>query len=64
MKGNMRKEKQIRAKLRELEKYYEPVLKQPPSNIQINAPLALMQLEGETKIHALQWVLGEVGVTV
>lgn len=31
----------------------------PSANIMINAPLALEQLVQTTKLHALQWTLGE-----
>lgn len=46
----------ITAKLAELKS--DMRLTYPPANIQINAPLALCQIEAETKIRTLEWVLG------
>lgn len=33
-------------------------LQAPTANVVTNAPLALIQLEGESVIEALEWVLG------
>jgi hypothetical protein len=33
----------------------------PPATIEINAPLALIQLEMETKVTILEWVLKQIG---
>lgn len=33
-----------------------------PANVVVNAPLALIQLEGENVIQALKWVLGEASM--
>lgn len=51
----MKTEKEIRDKIGELRA--DNRLKQPPATIDINAPLALIQLELETKIAALEWCL-------
>jgi len=51
----MRKEKVIKKMLAVLES--DERLKYPPATIQINAPLALIQLEMESKITVLKWVL-------
>lgn len=31
-----------------------------PANVFINAPLALIQTEGEAAVRALKWALGEI----
>ena len=53
----MKKPSELRAKLRELrndERHrYKPAL------VQINAPLALIQVEIQAKIDALEWVLSD-----
>jgi hypothetical protein len=36
-------------------------MKGPRTNIQINAPLALIQLSMSTKLDTLKWVLGDDG---
>lgn len=51
----MRTEEKIRALLAHVEK--DDRLKQPPANIHVNAPLALVQLELETKRDLLRWIL-------
>ena len=53
----MKSKKQIEAKISELQK--DDCMTQPLSNIQINAPLALIQLEIGSRIQALMWVLKE-----
>ena len=30
-----------------------------PANVQVNAPLALIQVEGAAVVSALEWVLGQ-----
>ncbi len=54
----MRSEKEIKAKIAEIEadERYQSGLKNP-ANIEINAPLALIQLTMETKHDVLKWVL-------
>lgn len=51
----MKKPEVIQAKLDEIKK--DERLTYPSANIQINAPLALIQLEAETRIRTLEWVL-------
>jgi hypothetical protein len=52
----MKSEAEVRALLKKIESderlWYKPAL------VQINAPLALIQVEGETKANMLRWVLG------
>jgi len=48
---------EIQAKLAELKK--DDRLKGPSATVEINAPLALIQLSIESKIAALEWVLGK-----
>lgn len=52
----MRTEEEIVARLAKIME--DDRLSQPPATIQINAPLALIQLELETKRDTLRWVLG------
>lgn len=51
----MKSEAVIKAKIKELQE--DERLKYPTATIGTNAPLALIQLEFEAKIKALQWVL-------
>lgn len=51
----MKTRKEIIDKIRELK--MDNKLKQPSATIEINAPLALCQLELESEIKALEWVL-------
>lgn len=55
----MRSEKEIRALIERTKTDYKHILTGECANIQINAPRALMQLDAETRLHALHWVLGE-----
>lgn len=54
----MQEEKQIRERIAKIESdsRYQSGLKSP-ATIDINAPLALIQLELETRLATLQWVL-------
>ena len=55
----MKSKEEIEARIKELEKddrYQAGLVK--PATIDINAPLALLQLEAETKVETLKWVLG------
>lgn len=56
----MKTEKEIKTQIAEIEvdDRYQSGLKHP-ATININAPLALIQLEMETKIRTLKWVLEE-----
>lgn len=51
----MQTEVEIKKKLKKI--LSDERLKYPSANIQINAPLALIQLELETKRDILRWVL-------
>ena len=51
----MKTKKEITDKIKELKANNK--LKQPTATIAINAPLALCQLELESEIKALEWVL-------
>ena len=53
----MRTESEIREEIEELEA--DPRLKYHPASVQINAPLALIQVEIDSRISALKWVLKE-----
>jgi len=54
----MKTEKEIMEKIKEVTKSNIHVLKQPMSNIQVNAPLSLMQLDAVSKLDALWWCVG------
>ena len=49
----------IRKRIREIEEQYAHVLEGELSNIQINAPRALLQLQAESKLEELYGLLGE-----
>jgi len=55
----MKNEKEIRARISKIEKDYNHVLTGSLATIQINAPRALMQINAETSLSELYWVLGE-----
>ena len=55
----MKNEKEIRALIKQIRKDYEHVLTGGLATIIENAPRALMQLDAETKLRTLHWVLGE-----
>ena len=55
----MKTEKEIKEMLEKFES--DERLQQPTATIQINAPLALIQLELETKVITLKWVLDLFG---
>lgn len=54
----MKNEKEIRAKIAEIEKSHGHVLTGSLATVGINAPRALMQISAETQLKALHWVLG------
>ena len=54
----MKTQQEIEAKIKELEQAYAHVLTGECSNIVINAPRALAQLDAESKLQTLCWVLG------
>jgi hypothetical protein len=51
----MKTEAEIRRAIQEIKQ--DARLKGPPATVDINAPLALIQLDLESQIKALQWVL-------
>lgn len=53
----MKTRSQIEAKIKEIESDYS--LSEPKATIEVNAPLALMQLQAETQLKTLRWVLKE-----
>ncbi len=53
----MKSEQEIKEMLEKVEA--DERLHYPPATIQINAPLALIQLELETKQRILKWVLSK-----
>ena len=53
----MKSKEEIRLKIQMLEE--DERLSYPPATTFENAPLALIQLEMETYIHALKWVLND-----
>ena len=52
----MKTKKEIQEKLKEIES--DERLSYPPASIFLNAPLALIQIELETKARTLKWILG------
>ncbi len=54
----MRSETEIEKKIAQIETDYGHVLTGSVATIQINAPKALMQIEAETNLRALNWALG------
>jgi len=55
----MRTEKEIRNKIKEVEKAYDHVLKGSMATVEINAPRALMQLSATSLLDGLYFALGE-----
>jgi hypothetical protein len=55
----MKTESEIKAKIAEVERDYSHVLTGTTATVFENAPRALMQLEAETKLTALNWALGK-----
>jgi len=58
----MKSKNEILTKIRELEA--DERHKCEPALVQINAPLALMQVEIQSKIDALMWVLNQSKIDV
>lgn len=54
----MKTKEEIEAKLAGIQQGYAHVLTGSRATIQINAPRALMQIEAETKLTLLCWMLG------
>ncbi len=55
----MRSKTEIEKKITQIETDYGHVLTGSLATIQINAPRALMQMDAETNLRALHWVLGK-----
>jgi hypothetical protein len=53
----MKLEKEIREKIKKIEKDYAHILDIPPASVDINAPRALMQIQAKAELNALYWVL-------
>ncbi len=53
----MKTEAEIRRAIKEIQK--DARLKGPPTTVDVNAPLALIQVDLETQIKTLKWVLDE-----
>jgi len=51
----MKTEEEIKIKIKEIES--DPRYNYPPALVQINAPLALIQVEMKAEVSALKWVL-------
>lgn len=54
----MKTQKEIEAKIKEIEDGYKHVLTGSLATIAINAPRALEQIAAETKLQVLHWTLG------
>ncbi len=54
----MKTKEEIQAKIADIEKGYAHVLRGSIATVTINAPRALMQLDSETKLQTLHWILG------
>lgn len=54
----MKTQQEIKAQIKKIETDYEHVLTGSCATITINAPRALMQMDAETKLNTLHWVLG------
>lgn len=54
----MKTQREIEAKIKEVEDSYKHVLTGSLATININAPRALEQLAAETKLQVLHWTLG------
>jgi hypothetical protein len=50
-------EEQIRQRIEEIKS--DARMGYSPARVDVNAPLALIQVEGEAVVQALRWVLGE-----
>ena len=53
----MKTEEEIRKKIKEIES--DERYSYPTANVAVNAPLALIQLQMESEVRILKWVLGE-----
>ena len=55
----MRNEQEIRKEIADIERANQHILVGGLAIIDINAPVALMQLSAESRLRELYWVLGE-----
>jgi hypothetical protein len=55
----MKTKEEIQARIKEVEQSYSHVLTGTTATVFENAPRALMQLEAQTKLTALNWALGK-----
>jgi uncharacterized protein (DUF736 family) len=55
----MKTEAQVRSMIKEIETSFKQQLTGRVATIQVNAPLALIQVGEEAKLRALYWVIGE-----
>ena len=55
----MKTEKQIKERIKMIESAYGHVLTGDLSNIQINAPRALIQVDAEARLSVLYWAIGK-----
>ena len=53
----MKSVEEIKAEIKRLKE--DDRYTQPPANVEINAPLALVQVALVNRVSALEWVLGE-----
>jgi len=54
----MKTEQEIKATIKKIKQDYNHVLTGSVATVTINAPRALMQLDAETTLNTLHWVLG------
>jgi hypothetical protein len=54
----MKTEKEVKAKIAEIEESYKHILTGSVATVAINAPRALEQIAAETKLITLHWLLG------
>jgi len=55
----MKSEKEIREKIKKIEKNYAHILDISPASVDINAPRALMQIQAKAELNALYWAVEE-----
>jgi hypothetical protein len=54
----MKTEQEIKTAIQKIEEDYKHVLTGSIATVAINAPRALMQMDAETKLNTLHWVIG------
>lgn len=55
----MKSEQEIRDQIKEIESDNDHLINQKGALIQINAPVALLQISTKSRLDALYWTLGE-----